>query len=139
MKAFLILICLTFNTVFFYAQSPVGTWQTIDDVSGEPKSYIEIFEKNGKLFGKIVKLLPSTKVTHCTNCTGDKKGKPLVGMIILEDLKPYKDYWSYGKVLDPQSGKTYKSSLWVENDKIIVRGYVGVSALGRSQTWLKVK
>ncbi len=71
MKAFLILFFLTFNVVLSHSQSPVGVWQTIDDVSGEPKSHVEIFEKNGKFFGKIVKLLPSAKGTHCNNCTGD--------------------------------------------------------------------
>lgn len=138
MKAYLILIFLALN-IQLYAQNPVGIWQTIDDISGEPKSHVEIYENNGKFYGKIVKLLPAAEGTHCQKCTGDKKGKPLVGMVILEELEPYKDYWSYGKILDPKSGKVYKSSLWVEKDKLIVRGYVGISALGRSQTWHRIK
>lgn len=122
------------------AQSPVGIYKTIDDESGEAKSHVELYEKNGKIYGKIVKLLPSAEGTHCINCTGDKKGKPLVGLQILEDLEPYKDYWSYGSVLDPKSGKVYKASLWVEGkDKVKLRGYIGFSALGRTQTWYRLE
>lgn len=122
------------------AQSPVGIYKTIDDESGEAKSHVELFEKNGKIYGKIIKLLPSAEGTHCVNCEGDKKGKPLVGLQILEDLEPYKDYWSYGSVLDPKSGKVYKASLWVEGkDKVKLRGYIGFSALGRTQTWYRLE
>ena len=138
-----IFFTLTFSLLIICglaAQSPVGVYKTIDDESGEAKSHVELFEKNGKIYGKIIKLLPSAEGTHCINCPGDKKGKPLVGLQILEDLEPYKDYWSYGSVLDPKSGKVYKASLWVEGkDKVKLRGYIGISALGRTQTWYRIE
>jgi len=120
--------------------SPVGVWQTIDDETNEPKSHVEIFMKNDMYYGKIVKLLPAATTDTCTDCPGDKKGKPLVGLEILWDLKPYKDYWSYGKILDPANGKVYKCSIWMEKpDQLQLRGYIGVSLLGRTQTWHRVK
>ncbi len=120
--------------------SPVGVWKTIDDETGEPKSWVEIYEQNGKFYGKIVKLLQKPPDTVCDKCPGDKKGKPLIGMVILWDLRPYDDYWSYGQIMDPNNGKTYKCSIWLEDpDTLKVRGYIGISALGRTQTWHRVK
>ena len=58
-----------------FAQSPVGTWRTIDDETGKPKSHVEIYEQNGKLYGKITKLLnPSEPNPTCKKCSGAKKG-----------------------------------------------------------------
>ena len=122
------------------AQTPVGIWKTIDDESGEPKSHVEIYEKEGKLFGKVVKLLPKATTDVCLNCPGDLDGKSLLEMDVFWDLKPYKDYWSYGKIIDPAKGKVYKLSLWVEDEKTLkLRGYIGVSVLGRNQTWHRVE
>lgn len=128
-------------STFTMAQSPIGTWKTIDDNTGDAKSYIEITEDaNGKLQGKIVKLLQKPEDTVCENCKGDKKGKKLIGMTILWDLEKYSDYWSYGQIMDPETGKVYKANVSLDgNDKLSVRGYIGIAALGRTQTWVKVK
>ncbi|MEO1626989.1 MAG: DUF2147 domain-containing protein [Bacteroidota bacterium] len=136
--SFVLLLFLALSA--FAQQSPVGIWRTVDDVTGEAKSHLEIFEKDGRLHGKVVKLLESPEDTICEECPGDKKNKPLMGMEILWGLKPYKEYWSYGKIMDPENGKTYKCSVWLESaDKLKVRGYIGVSALGRNQYWYRVK
>jgi len=138
-KSILALLAFMCLTLMINAQSLVGTWKTIDDESGEPKSHISIYEENGKFYGKIIKLLPAATGTVCIDCPGDKKGKPIEGMVILWDLKAYKDYWSYGQIMDPATGKVYKASVWVDgNDKLSVRGYVGFSLLGRTQTWHKI-
>lgn len=133
-KYFCVLIALSF-CVGMQAQSIIGTWKTIDDESGEARSHVQIFEKDGKFFGKIVKLLPVVSTTVCDNCPGDKKGKNLVGMEIIENLEKYKDYFSYGTIMDPSSGKVYKCSIWREGKTLKVRGYIGVSLLGRNQIW----
>ena len=120
--------------------SPVGIWQTIDDETGEPKSHVEVYLKNGLYYGKVVKLLPAATTDKCINCPGDKKDKPLIGLDILWDMKPYKDYWSYGRIVDPKDGDVYKCSIWLEGDDTLkVRGYIGVSMIGRTQTWQRVK
>jgi len=133
-------VCILLTAFSLNAQSPIGTWKTIDDETGEAKSYVEIFEQDGKLHGKLIKLLQVAEDSTCDKCPGDKKDKPLLNMVILWDLEKYKDYWSYGKIMDPNNGKTYKCSAWVEgDDKLKLRGYIGISALGRNQTWHRVK
>lgn len=135
---------LSFLLAFFFAlsltaQSPVGLWKTIDDETGDAKSHVEIYEKDGKFFGKVVKLLPAATTDVCGTCPGERAGKSLIGMDILWDLEPYKDYWSYGQIIDPGKGKIYKASVWLEgDDKLKLRGYIGISALGRNQMWYKV-
>ena len=134
------MVATLFMSATLFAQSPVGLWKTIDDETGNAKSHVEIYEVDGKLHGKVVKLLADASTTVCENCTGDKKNQPIQGMEILSGLTKYKDYWSYGKILDPANGKTYKCSVWTEgNDKLKLRGYIGISALGRNQEWHRVE
>ena len=136
-----LLIFLLIQTNFCFAQPELtGTWKTIDDVTGDAKSHIEIYEEGGKFYGKVKELLLKPADTVCEKCPGEKKDKPLVGMILLRGLETYKDYYSYGRILDPENGKEYKCSVWIdEADKLVVRGYIGISALGRSQNWYRVK
>ena len=108
------------------SQSIIGIWETIDDITGKAKSHVEIYEKSGKIYGKVIKLLPGASVTTCNNCPGEKNGK-------------YKDYWSYGQVVDPKNGKIYSGNIWLEGDNLKLRGYIGISLIGRSQIWHKVK
>lgn len=142
MKRYLSLItlstfCLFLSIGLLSAQnSPVGLWKTIDDETGEASSHIEIVEKDGRYFGKIVKLLQEDENTICEKCPGEKKNQLLVGMEVLWDLKKHKDYWSYGRIMDPKNGKTYKCNIRLEGeDKLKVRGYIGFAALGRNQIW----
>ncbi|HAS51628.1 MAG TPA: DUF2147 domain-containing protein [Gammaproteobacteria bacterium] len=89
--------------------SPVGKWRTIDDQSGKPKSIVQITEDKGVLTGKIVELLEGANEKTCSKCEGDLKGKPLVGMKILWDLKKEGDEWMDGKIFNPADGGTYDS------------------------------
>ncbi len=141
MKYNIIFFCVFFLfSSFLIAQSPIGVWETIDDKDGKASSHIEIYEVNGKLHGKVVKLLQDPEDTICTECSGDKKDQLIVGMEILWNLKKYKDYWSYGKILDPENGKTYKCNVSMEsNEKLKLRGYIGFAALGRNQIWNRVR
>lgn len=140
-----ILLCLFFAFVslsFARAQStPTGTWKTIDDETGEAKSHVEIYEKDGAYYGKITKLLQKGPDTVCEKCEGDKKNKPILGMVIIEGLQPHKDYWKKGSILDPESGNEYNCSVWFEEgaqDKLQVRGKHW-TGLFRTQTWYRVK
>lgn len=135
-------LTMTLSVAVMAQSSPVGLWKTIDDNTGDAKSYVEIYEKNGKFYGKIDRLLIKPNDSVCESCSGAKKDKPLVGMEILWDIKPYKDYWSYGTIMDPENGKEYKLNVWFEDgetDKLQLRGYIGMPALGRTQTWHRVK
>jgi uncharacterized protein (DUF2147 family) len=122
--------------------SAVGRWTTIDDETKKPKSVIAIYEENGKLYGKIEKLFrepnePENPV--CDKCEGALKNQPILGMVILRDLKKDDDEWSGGTILDPGNGKTYKCKIAVQDGgkKLKVRGYIGMSLLGRTQHWVR--
>ncbi len=120
--------------------SPVGYWKTIDDKTGKPKAVVEIYEENGKLYGRIVELIrePGEDLDPiCEKCPGDKKGKPIRGMVILWDLKKKGDHeWGGGKIMDPKNGKVYSAKIELAEDGTLrVRGYLGFSLLGRTQVW----
>ena len=125
------------------ADSPVGRWKTIDDETGKPKSVVQIEQAaNGTLSGKVVEILQSNHGPNptCDKCDGALKGKPIKGMTILWGLKPDSTaVWGGGSVLDPAKGKTYKAKITLTEGgkKLQMRGYVGIEALGRTQTWVR--
>ncbi len=124
--------------------SAVGRWTTIDDETGKPKSVVAIWEEGGKLFGKIEKLFRAPDEDQnpkCVECDGELKDMPIVGMTILRDLEKDDDEWSGGTVLDPANGKTYSCTIAVEDGgkKLKVRGYMGISLLGRTQHWVRAE
>ncbi len=126
---------------FLQAQNVLGKWKTIDDETGREKSIVEIYEKNGLLYGKILELLgEKNKNAVCSACSGKNKNKPYVGLVIITDLKKDGDEWSGGKILDPKTGKEYKCHIALESaDKLKVRGYLGISLIGRTQYWQRVR
>ncbi|GHV17093.1 hypothetical protein FACS1894169_11750 [Bacteroidia bacterium] len=143
MKKIKILFLLAFlsGSISICAQSVTGKWKTFDDKTGDAKSIVEITEKDGKIYGKIIEILnPSKKNDKCANCPDQDKNKPLQGLTIIKGLEKDGKEYSDGKILDPVSGKLYKCTISLDgNDKLKVRGYVGISAFGRTQTWSRVK
>lgn len=127
---------------FMLAQSPVGVWKTIDDETGKAKSHVQIYEQNGDLYGKVIKILtPGKENAVCTGCSGANKNKPINGLVILEKVKKVgKNKWDNGTILDPNKGKTYSVSIELKDaNKLKLRGYMGFSLLGRTQYWERVK
>ncbi len=129
------------NAVATSANSPVGTWKTIDDETGKEKSLVSITQEDGILSGKVVEIF-NLKIADpiCIACKGEKENQPIKGMEIIWGVKQKGDYWSGGKILDPAKGKTYKVKLELkEQGKVLkVRGYIGTPALGRTQEWHRV-
>jgi uncharacterized protein (DUF2147 family) len=121
------------------ADSPVGTWKTVDDKSGQVRSQVQVYEEGGKLFGKITGLTEPTdkqgRPKTCTRCTGADKDRPIIGLVIIRDLSPSGASYKGGTILDPEDGKVYKAEIWVEDGKLKVRGYLGF--FYKTQTWLK--
>ena len=122
----------------------LGKWNTIDDETGRKKSVVEIYKEGNKLYGKIIELfrLPDEDPDPiCDECDEDdpRYNKKLIGMVILEGLEWDDDEWDDGTILDPKNGKVYSCKLWLKDGKLQVRGYLGFSLIGRSQTWLRVK
>lgn len=123
--------------------TPLGVWHSIDDKTGQPRSEVVIDEREGQLSGRIVRTLaPDAKPDRvCDQCTDDRKNQPIVGMEIIRGAKQAegKNVWEGGRILDPESGKTYALRLTpVENGaKLEVRGSIG--PFGRTQTWVRVR
>jgi uncharacterized protein (DUF2147 family) len=121
------------------AQSVIGKWKTVDDKTGVTKSVVEIYEQNGKIYGKVVQILKKDRQNAvCDYCEGEDKGKPILGLVIIRGLEKDGDEYNNGKVLDPENGKFYKCYIELEEpNKLKVRGYVGFSLLGRTQYWYR--
>jgi uncharacterized protein (DUF2147 family) len=120
--------------------SPVGVWRTIDDKTGKERSIIRITETGGELQGVVEKIFdqPGDDPAHlCRECKGDRKDKPIIGMTILWGLKKEDRAWTGGEILDPKNGRTYKAKITPSADgkTLDVRGYIGISLIGRTQTW----
>jgi uncharacterized protein (DUF2147 family) len=123
------------------AQDVMGKWKTIDDETGEAKSIVEIYKRDGKVYGKVVEILNKDRQdAKCQDCDGEDKDKPVLGLEIIKGLEKDDDEYNGGKILDPQNGKLYKCYITLEeDDKLKVRGYVGFSLIGRTQYWYRVK
>ncbi|GIZ52910.1 DUF2147 domain-containing protein [Noviherbaspirillum aridicola] len=122
----------------------VGVWKTIDDETGKPKSLVRISESNGELRGKIERLFRDASEDQnpkCVSCEGALKDQPILGMTIITGMKKDGEGYGGGQILDPASGKVYKSKMSLSDGgkKLDVRGYVGVPMFGRTQTWVRVE
>ncbi len=107
----------------------VGFWTTIDDETKEAKSVVQIYEYQGKYYGRVVELLKDK------NATAKIPGSPkILGLDIIWDLEKDGDSYSGGEVLDPVKGKVYGCEIWRDGKNLIVRGKIAF--LGRNQTWL---
>jgi uncharacterized protein (DUF2147 family) len=124
----------------------VGKWKTVDDRTGYSRADVEISKKpDGTYEGIIVatRSVPGTeKMLLCTNCPGNLKGKPFLGLPFIWGFKQNPDNpreFNHGRVLDPIGGKIYqgKARISASGKHLNLRGYVGVSVIGRSVTWIK--
>ena len=125
--------------------SPVGLWKTIDDKDGSAKSEIRIVDNAGVFTGKIEKILdPKAKPGElCVECTDDRKGQPMLGLEIIRGVRRVEGQavWDGGTIVEPSTGKIYKMKMTpIEGGaKLEMRGFIGFSLLGRTQTWLRVQ
>jgi uncharacterized protein (DUF2147 family) len=102
---------------------------------------VRIVEINGEYIGTVVAVFspPADSPNPlCTECKGDLKDKPTVGMTILHGVKRLPDGYSAGEILDPDEGQVYRCRLaQIEGGrKLEVRGYIGIPLFGRSQIWI---
>jgi uncharacterized protein (DUF2147 family) len=129
----------------FAQMTPVGTWRTIDDASGETRSEVVITENAGVLRGRISKLLSkgADQNAVCDKCPDDRKDKPLIGLELIRGVKKTegKNVWEGGKIVDPEGGTVYSLKLTPaeEGKKLNVHAYVGMAFIGRTQTWVRVQ
>ncbi len=143
-KVALVAFLVSFGSMISAGDPIEGLWKNIADSGvnkGKAASYIKIYQKNGKFFAKVDKLLIDPADSKCDKCKGNLKDKPIVGMVIAWGLKKDGDKeYTGGKILDPENGKTYGCKMeLLSNTKLKVRGFIGFSLLGRNQYWYRVK
>lgn len=141
MKHFSFIIFLFFSLpAFSQVNSILGNWKTIDDKTGEEKSVVSIYKSdNGLYYGKIEKLFQNPD-GKCVNCKGDNKDKPILGMIIITEMKAKGDKLEGGHILDPANGEKYNLTITYDkaSGRLKLRGSLDkLGVLGRNQFWIK--
>lgn len=137
------LLCLL--PIALHAAELPGLWQTTDDKTGKPRSLVRIVETAGEYSAIVEKgLLPTdTGDAVCDKCTDERKGQKIIGMTIAKHLQKTAtaNVYERGEILDPENGKTYKCKMTLSpnGNELEVRGYIGISLIGRSQTWKRVE
>jgi len=135
---YLLLLCFGFSS---HSQSVLGKWKTVNEETGLSTSIIEIYEEGDVLNGKVVRILKEEDRDRvCTKCEGERKNKPIEGMVVMTGLENDGGEYSGGTVVDPKTGKVYRCKVWLDEDnpeKLNVRGYI--SFFYRTQTWVRAK
>jgi len=139
---FFIALVLNFTVTAAFANNPdkvLGVWVTQDS-----DSKVEIFKKDNKYYGKIVWLktpMDNNKpVVDKFNPKEKLKTRPVLGLVVLNDLKYNDNEWEDGKVYDPKTGKTYDCKMWIDekdNSIIHIKGFIGFSLIGKEVKWKK--
>ena len=134
------ILFITVISISAHAQTVLGKWKTIDDESGESKSVVEIFERGGKVYGRVIKLFRKPGEEQdpvCKECDEDdpRYQKKVIGMEIMRNMVKDGEEYSGGDVLDPENGKVYRGKIWLEGKDLKLRGYVG--PFYRTQTWVR--
>ena len=124
------------------SSSPIGVWRTIDDKTNRPRALVQIFARNGLLYGRVTEIIdPKYTDARCQDCTGDRQNQPVLGLEIIRDMRPDGDRWDGGTILNPETGDIYRCRMHLGPDgqTLVVRGFIGFSLIGRSQTWQRVE
>lgn len=138
------LIILSIGISFgFTTKSPndiVGIWQ-----NSSGKGHVQIFERSGKYYGKIVWLREALDATghpkvDRKNEDPNRRTKPLIGLTMMRDFAYDDGEWSDGYIYNPSDGKEYKGYIKMQDPNTLdVRGYIGISLFGKTDTWTRVK
>ena len=121
--------------------SPVGNWRTIDDKTNKPSGTMVIYQRDGLLFGRVTSIAdPKMQTVLCHDCEGWAQNKPVMGLEVLRDMHPNGAQWDGGTILNPQDGHVYhcRMHLGPKGQTLVLRGYIGLPMLGRTQTWQRL-
>lgn len=120
----------------------VGTW-----LNGTKRGHVQIYKQGDNYFGKLVWLKepndPTTNKPKLDTKNPDAKmqSRPLMNLNIMTGFEfDGGDVWDEGKIYNPEDGKTYSCKMTLKNPNTLdVRGYVGISLIGKTQTWTRIK
>ncbi len=121
------------------ADDVTGIWLTPGDNSAK----IEIYRSGEKYYGKIVWMqypnIYGKPKLDSKNPDENKQGKPRLGLVIMRGFKfNGDDEWKGGDIYDPETGKTYRAYMYLKGRNTLkLRGYIGFSFLGRTETWTR--
>jgi len=120
-------------------QNAIGHWQIVNS-NGTPGGKAETYLQDGKLFGRVTEPRPGrTPKDVCDKCSGEYKNQLILGMVFMRNFHPNGDDWVEGTVVDPENGKEYKGKIWtVGKDSLHLRGFIGISLLGRTESWARI-
>lgn len=142
-KKLSLLLVFAICTLSVFAQKKddvLGKW-----INPSGEGQIEIYKKGDKYFGKLAWIKePNDEKgkpkTDLKNPNADLRSKPILGLEILKDFVFEDGKWTDGTIYDPKTGKTYSCNLNIKNDgQLNIRGYVGISLIGRSESWKRAK
>lgn len=139
-------IALHAQTAAPAALTPLGLWQAVDDDTKQPTGWFLISSKDGVYSGIIAKMFlkPGEDPNAvCSACQDDRLNHPWLGLEIIRGMKQdadHPDEYVDGNILDPRDGKVYKAKMTVtpDNQTLVVRGYIGISLLGKNQYWTRL-
>ncbi len=120
-------------------QNAIGRWQVVNS-DGTSGGQVETYLVNGKLFGRVTQVRPGrTPRDVCDKCSGEYKNQLILGMVLMRNFHPDGDDWVDGTVVDPENGKEYKGKIWaVGKDNLHMRGFIGISLFGRTESWVRI-
>jgi uncharacterized protein (DUF2147 family) len=135
---YLLLSIIVMLSLFATSQSIEGVWKTYED--GVLKSEIKLYEKNDKIYGKVIAIHNPDDGDYdpvCTTCSGNLKNRPLKGMTIIIGLeKDDGEWYADDGVFHPDNDDYYDVRMWLESDnKLALRGYLGW--FYQTQYWIR--
>jgi uncharacterized protein (DUF2147 family) len=120
-----------------------GLWEKVDG-DGKPEGWFRVAEKGGIYEGQLVKAFPKPgedpSTWRCTKCEDERKDAPVIGITLIKGMQRQGLAYENGTILDPRDGSVYKARMELSPDgkQLSVRGYLGISLLGRTDVWKRL-
>lgn len=135
-----LLFCLTVNHLAAQDGDQVlGYW-----LNEEKDAKIEVYKTGTSYFGKLVwgknfTLPDGSQRKDDNNPDKELRNRLLLNTVIVKDLRYNGKEWTGGNIYDPKSGNSYSCNMRLEGNTLHLRGYKGISLLGRTTVWTRAE